>query len=314
MPVKPEVEVVLSVLAAVEEVPLAEQTPEGLRQAYAAMRALGTKDEMAKVIDRTFPGPAGAVPVRIYVPHEVADAEDGRAAPALIWFHGGGWVIGDIETHDTTVRAVAKAAGLVAISIDYRLAPEHPFPAAVDDAMAAVRWVVAHAPELGVDPGRLAVAGDSAGGNLAAIVCQQLRDTGPAIGFQLLVYPATDMHMSSPSIDENAEGYFLTKEAMLWFRDHYLGDGDRDDPLVSPLLAADEALSGLPPALVITAEYDPLRDEGEAYGERLRSAGGDVIVTRYDGMIHGFFSLREFLPDGAAAIDEAAAALRRALA
>ena len=164
----------------------------------------------------------------------------------LVWYHGGGWVIGDLETADGTVRAMANGAGAVVVSVDYRLAPEHPFPAAVDDAIAAVAWVADNAAELGVDPARLAVGGDSAGGNLAAVVAQQVRDSGPAVAFQLLVYPVTDAHLALPSMDENAEGYFLEKATMEWFRGHYLGDGDRDDPRISPLLGDRRRWPGCP--------------------------------------------------------------------
>jgi acetyl esterase len=314
MAVKPEVRTILDLMEGSGAPPLSEQTPEELRAAYAAMSAFGVKDEVASVTDRNIPGPGGDLPVRIYVPAGASAPAGGAGLPVLVWLHGGGWVIGDIETADGTSRAIANGVGAVVVSVDYRLAPEHPFPAAVDDALAAVRWVADNAAELGVDPARLAVGGDSAGGNLAAVVSQQLRDSGPAIAFQLLVYPVTDAKLILPSIDENAVGYFLEKETMEWFRGHYLGDGDRDDPRISPLAAADDALAGLPPALVITAEYDPLRDEGEAYGERLRAAGVDVTVTRYDGVIHGFFSMRDMLPDGAAAVDQAIEALRKALA
>jgi acetyl esterase len=316
MAVKPEVRAILDLIEGAGAPPLSEQTPEDLRTAYAALSAFGVKDEVASVTDRTVPGPGGDLPVRVYVPASpdgVAAGEGAAARPVLVWFHGGGWVIGDLETADGTVRAMANGAGTVVVSVDYRLAPEHPFPAAVDDALAAVRWVADNAAELGVDPARLAVGGDSAGGNLAAVVSQQLRDSGPAIAFQLLVYPVTDAKLVLPSIDENGEGYFLEKETMQWFVHHYLGDGGRDDPRVSPLAATDGALVGLPPALVITAELDPLRDEGEAYGERLGAAGVDVTVTRYDGVIHGFFSMRDMLPDGAAAIAEATTALRTTL-
>lgn len=314
MPVKPEVQPILDMLAAVE-VPLTEQTPDTLRQGYAAMSALSTKDDVASVTDHLVLGPGGDIPVRVYVPAGVTEGE-GEPLPVLVWLHGGGWVIGDIDTYDSTVRALANATGAVVASVDYRLAPEHRFPAGVEDSLAAVRWVADNAASLGGDASRLAVGGDSAGGNLAAVVAQQLRDSGPAIGFQLLVYPATDLHMGHPSIDENGEGYFLTKETMLWFRDHYLGADEslRDDPKVSPMAADDAALAGLPPALVITAEFDPLRDEGEAYGERLRAAGVDTTITRYDGMIHGFYSMRDLLPDAAAAIEQSGEALRKALA
>jgi len=235
--------------------------------------------------------------------------------PVLVYFHGGGWVIGDLETHDATVRALAAASGVTIVSVDYRLAPEHPFPAAIDDCMVAVRWVAepSTAAELAIDPSRMAVGGDSAGGNLAAVVAQQLRDTGPPLRFQLLVYPATDMHFSHSSIDENADGYFLTKADMAWFRGHYCCDEDWSDPRISPLLATDEAVRGVAPALVITAEYDPLRDEGEAYVAKLQAAGVDAKASRYDAVIHGFFSMSDLVPEGKAAIDEAAEALRAAL-
>jgi acetyl esterase len=312
MPVKPEVQPILAMIEAAE-VPLTEQTPETVRQGFAALAAFFVRDEVASVSDRTIPGPGGDIPVRVYVP---AGTAGGEALPVVVWFHGGGWVIGDIETADATVRTLANACDAVVVSVDYRLAPEHPFPAGLEDALAAVRWVADNAAELGADPSRLAVGGDSAGGNLSAVVCQQLRDTGPQIGFQLLVYPVTDLHLDSPSVDENAEGYFLTKETMLWFRGHYIGDDVArwDDPLVSPLRADDVALTGLPPALVITAEFDPLRDEGEAYGKRLQDAGVEATVTRYDGMIHGFYSMRDFIPDAVTAITESADALRKALA
>ena len=312
MPVKPEVQPILDMIAAVE-VPLTEQTPDTLREGYKALSAFSTKDEVAAATDHVVPGPGGDIPVRVYVP---AGAAEGESLPVLVWIHGGGWVIGDVDTSDSTVRTLANAAGAVVVSVDYRLAPEHPFPAGLEDALAAVRWAADNAASFGGDGTRLAVGGDSAGGNLSAVVAQQLRDTGPAIGFQLLVYPATDLNMGHPSIDENAEGYFLTKETMLWFRDHYLGpdESKRDDPRVSPILADDAALTGLPPALVITAEFDPLRDEGEAYGKRLELAGVDTTVTRYDGMIHGFYSMRDMLPDAAAAIEQSGEALRKALA
>jgi len=185
----------------------------------------------------------------------------------------------------------------------------------VDDCLAAVRWVAepTTAAALAIDPARMAVGGDSAGGNLAAVAAQQLRDTGPPLRFQLLVYPVTEMHLSHPSVDENADGYFLTKADMIWFRGHYCGGEDWSDPRMSPLLAADDAVRGVPPALVITAEFDPLRDEGEAYAAKLQAAGVDARASRYDSVIHGFFSMGDLVPEGKAAIDEAAEALRAAL-
>jgi acetyl esterase len=311
MPVTPEVSGLLAMIAAVEAPPPSEQTPDEVRAAYAQLSAFATKEDVASVEDRAIPGPAGEIPVRVYRPAEVEGTPG-----VLVYFHGGGWSIGSVDTHDAECRSLANGAGVVVVSVEYRLAPEHPFPACYDDAVAAVRWLARHGGELGADGTRLAVGGDSAGGNLAAAVSQALRDTGPAIRFQLLTYPTLDLTLGHPSIEENAEGYFLTKEMMEWFRANYLSDGtiDQRDPRVSPLHADPGALAGLPPALVITAEYDPLRDEGEAYAEALRAAGVDVTLTRYDGVIHGFFSMRDFVPEGKAAMDQACQAVAAALA
>jgi acetyl esterase len=224
-------------------------------------------------------------------------------------------VIGDIETHDVVCRELANAGGCMVASVEYRLAPEHRFPVAAEDCYAVTTWLAAHAGELGVDAKRIAVGGDSAGGNLSAVVAQLARDRGgPALAFQLLIYPATDAARDSVSHRENGQGYLLTSDAMTWFLGHYLGNDAslHGDPRCSPLRAND--FRGLPPALVITAEYDPLRDEGEAYGERLRAAGVPVTVTRYPGMIHGFFAMGAFLDQGRTAVAEAARALRTALA
>jgi acetyl esterase len=310
MAVTPEVRALLDALDALGSPPIEEQTPDQVREVYGQFSALGSRAEMASVTDRTFCGPDCDVPVRVYAP-----TTEPAPRPVLVYFHGGGWVIGDLESHDATVRALAAASGVTIVAVDYRLAPEHPFPAAVHDCLAAVRWVAepATAAELGIDPARMAVGGDSAGGNLAAVAAQELRDSGPPLRFQLLVYPATEMHFSHPSIDENADGYFLTKADMTWFRSHYCPDADWNDPRMSPLLAADDAVRGVAPALVITAEYDPLRDEGEAYAAKLQAAGVDAKVSRYDAVVHGFFSMGDMVPEGKAAIDEAAEALRAAL-
>jgi acetyl esterase len=262
---------------------------------------------VAHVEDRRVPVDGAEIPVRIYRP-------DGpMPLPVLIYFHGGGWVIGNIGTHDVLCRELANAAGCVVVSVDYRLAPEHRFPTAAEDCFAATRWVAAHAAGFGGDPGRVAVGGDSAGGNLSAVVAQLARDRGgPALAFQLLIYPATDAGCDTPSHRENAHGYLLDAEGLRWFYGHYLaGPADRDDPRCSPLRARD--FRGLPPALVVTAEYDPLRDEGEAYADRLRAAGVPVTLTRYPGMIHGFFAMGSVLAAGKQAVDEAARALRAAL-
>lgn len=247
---------------------------------------------VARVEARAFAGPAGQVPLRIYTPSAQA------LLPALVYFHGGGFVFGDLVTHDETARRLAVGADAVVVAVDYRRAPEAPFPAAVEDAEAATRWVARHATELGADPSRLVVIGDSAGGNLAAVVARRLRDAGDVtLAGQALIYPATDMvEAPYPSREANAEGYGLTTAEVAWFGHQYLGAGDparvdatvRRHPDASPLRAAD--LSGLPPAFVLTTEYDPLRDEGEAYAQRLREAGVSVDHRRLDGTIHGIFS------------------------
>ena len=301
MPLDPAAQQVLTMIEEAGLPPFEEQTPEGARAMSAAMREMAAPGpELAAVEDRQIEG----VPVRVYRPTTASDL------PVLVFLHGGGWVIGDLDSHDPVARELAGQAGVIVVSVDYRLAPEHKYPAAVDDSVAVTRWVLDHAGELGGDPARVAVGGDSAGGNLAAIVAHELRGR---LAFQLLVYPAVEMTMSFPSIEENGEGYFLTKGAMEWFVGHYLdGTGaDRHGPRLSPLKNTD--WSGLPPALVITAEFDPLRDEGEAYAAKLAAEGVPTTLHRYDGQIHGFFSLGALVPDGKAAVAEAAAALAEAL-
>jgi acetyl esterase len=281
-------------------------------QGAAARQAAGAPEVVARVDDRAVPGPGGEIPVRIYWPAEPVTTPP----PAVVFFHGGGFVICDLDSHDATCRGLANGAGVVVVSVDYRLAPEDKFPAAAEDAYAATVWVAANAAELGADPARLAIAGDSAGGNLTAVVALMARDRGgPTLAFQLLVYPVTDLSPSRhghASQTENGRGYFLTTQDMEWFRAQYLPhDADGSDPLASPLLADD--LAGLPPALVMTAEYDPLRDEGEAYGRRLSDAGVPTEVIRYPGMFHGFFSMGAFLPTARQANQRAYDALRVAL-
>ena len=262
-------------------------------------------EQVARVENRTIPGPAGEIPVRIYTP------QGSGPFPALVFFHGGGWVICNLDTHDGTCRSLANGAGCVVVSVDYRLAPEHKFPAAPEDCYAATQWVAKNAAELNVDASHIAIGGDSAGGNLTAVVAQMARDQGdPHLVFQLLIYPATNFRMDTPSIEENATGYFLTKDDMIWFMNHYLnGEEDKTNPLASPMLASD--LSNLPPALIITAQYDPLRDEGELYGQKLKEAGVPVTISRYEGVIHGFVGS---IPSdkGKLAEAEASAALRMA--
>lgn len=307
MPLDPQAQMLLDQLAMLGGKETYEQTPQEAREAMRSMIGLlGEGEPVASVESRRISGSGGEIPVRVYTPQGTAPF------PLLVFFHGGGWVVGDIDTHDGLCRSLANGAGCVVASVDYRLAPEHPFPAAPEDCYAATQWVAENVASLHGDPAHIAVGGDSAGGNLAAVVSLMARDRGgPALDFQLLIYPATDLRMQSPSIDENAEGYMLTKRSMLWYRGHYLAsDADITNPLASPLLA--ENLSGLPPALIITAEYDPLRDEGEQYAQRLTSAGVPVTISRYSGMIHGFLSMAALLDQGKAALAQSCQALRTA--
>jgi len=260
----------------------------------------------------TVPGPGGEIPIRVFRPEGV------ERPPILVFFHGGGFVIGSIATHDRECRFLAEGAGALVVSVDYRLAPEHPAPAASDDCLAALRWVADHADELGADGGRIAVAGDSAGGNLAAVTSIRARDEGgPALAFQLLVYPVVDMTptMENPTYDsmlENAEGYFLTLDDMLFFSDCYLPEGvDRSHHHLSPIHA--ESLAGLPPALVLTCGYDPLRDQGVAYAKALADAGVEVAHSNYEGGIHAVMSMAAVTDIGRRFMDEAIAAVRGAL-
>lgn len=311
MPLDPEIKALLDQMAGMA-VDFSEVTPDGFRQAMKMIVALdGTPDAVASVEDASAEGPSGAIPLRVYRPADNVAGPSG--VPILVWYHGGGWVIGDLDTADATCRKLANRAGAIVVSVDYRLAPEHPAPEPFDDCWVAVCWVAEVGRDLGGDPSRLAVGGDSAGGNLSALVAVRARDnSGPSIRHQLLVYPATDLTMSHPSQVENGEGYFLTRDAMDWFRDHYLGAHvDPKDPSVSPLFVDD--LSGLAGAHVITAEFDPLRDEGEAYAARLRDSGVPVDLRRYDGMIHGFFQMSGVTPVADSAISDAASKLRAAL-
>jgi acetyl esterase len=298
----------------------AEGPPALSDLSVADVRAFSSRDaarvsepgaQVASVDDAVVPAAAGPVAVRVYRP---LGSPPGPPA-ALVWMHGGGFVAGDLETADPTARDLCAGAGVVVVSVDYPLAPEHPFPAAPVACLEVTAWVVDNAEELGIDPERVAVGGESAGGNLAAAVSQLARERGgPPVAFQLLVCPVVDHLASFPSVKENGEGYLLTAEALAWFSGHYAGQADIDDrdPMMSPIYAAD--LSGLPPALIITAEYDPLRDEGEAYGMRLRQAGVAVQTTRYDGVIHGFFAMAKITPRAREALSEAVGALRMALA
>jgi acetyl esterase len=277
-----------------------------LDQAFGNM--VPNPEPMAEIRDFTVPGPAGRLPVRLYKPEG-----SGTNPPLVVYYHGGGWVIGNVHAYDATCRALASASGCAVASVEYRLAPETSFPAAPEDCYAATKWLVENASPLGVDGDRVAVAGDSAGGNLAAVVALMARDRGePRISYQVLIYPAVDVLGDYRSREENGEGYFLTTRAMRWFYNHYIQDeSDAKDSLASPLLADDH--SGLPPAIVITAGYDPLRDEGEAYAQKLREAGVDVKLSRYDSTIHGFVSMIGALDDARKSIDEMGQELRAAL-
>jgi acetyl esterase len=305
MSLDPQTKFVLEQLAAAGAPPLESLTPEQARTAFMLPR--GEVEPVGKVEDRTIPGPASDIPVRIYYP-----ADSQMTYPALVFYHGGGWVVGNIDTHDDVCRALTNYANCVTISVDYRLAPEHKFPAAVEDAYAAVEYVYNHAKDFQVDLSRIAVGGDSAGGNLAAVVTNLAKDRNtPSICFQLLIYPSTNVGGEpTASMRENAEGYFLTKGTMEWFRNCYLnGEEDKLNPLLSPILYED--FNGLPPALVITAEYDPLRDEGEEYASKLKAAGVEVEVIRYDGTIHGFISMSAVINQGKEALKKAGQALKK---
>jgi len=274
------------------------------RAYYLAARIVSNPEprELASVQEVAIPGPAGDLPARIYTPQTLR--QDGGLAPALVFFHGGGWVIGNLDTHDVVCRAIADDGELLVISIDYRLAPEHKFPAAVDDAIAATRWIADNARTLGIDAAQLCVGGDSAGGNLAAVVALHARDHGgPVLAGQVLIYPATDFAMSHPSHSEPETSVLLTHSVIRWFRDHYLtGAHDTDDWRASPARA--ETLAGLPPAFVITAGADPLRDEGDEYARRLADAGVPVTHRTYPGQFHGFFTMGKLLPQANVAVSE----------
>jgi acetyl esterase/lipase len=310
MPLDPQAQMLLEQMAAAGAPPLTAQSVADARKGVLAFAQLGGDPESVNhVEDRKLPGHDGLIPVRIYTP-----AGSGPF-PVLVYFHGGGWVLCDLDTHDPACRSLANAARCIVVSVDYRLAPEHKFPAAADDCYAATQWVMNNAPLINGDPGRVAVGGDSAGGNLAAAVALMARDRGaPAPMFQLLVYPVTDYYKpGTPSHKENADGYFLTFDDMVWFWNHYLNsEADAANPYACPLRAA--SLLGLPPALVITAEFDPLRDEGEMYAARLRDSGVAAELVRYDGMIHGFFSMAGVLQQGLNAVAFAAGRLRLAFA
>jgi acetyl esterase len=300
VPVDPHIAAVLEMMEQAGVPPLYEGTPAEGRAQFLALTA-GTRSAeqlvpVASTEDITVPGGDGELRARVYRP-------DGDGPlPTVAFFHGGGWVIGDLETHDNQARSLCRDSRAVVVAVDYRLAPEDPFPAAAEDAVAAARWIAGHLHRFGGD-GRFGVAGDSAGGNLAAVAAQQLTADGVPVTAQFLVYPAVDSAGEYASRVENAKGYFLEQPTMDWFYGHYAGaSADPVDPRLSPLRAAD--LAGLPPAVIVTAEYDPLRDEGEAYGAALRAAGVPADVRRFDGMIHGFFDMAAISPAARTAVEE----------
>ena len=288
-------------------------TPLEARRLYRERRAYTqpAAPKVASVRDMKVPGPLGDIPVRVYRPFGSAP---NAVLPVLVFYHGGGWTIGDLDTHDTLCRELANGASVCVVAVDYRMGPEHRFPAAVNDSLACAYWVKREAAMLGVDAGRLAVGGDSAGGNLAAVVAIAARDAGDLdVAYQLLIYPATDMRRNAPSHTANGIGYLLTSETMTYFHDHYIDDVKHDhDWRASPLLCED--LSRLPPALVVTAGFDPLRDEGLEYAARLTAAGNRAVQVCFERQIHGFITMGRVLDDANTAVTLCAAELRRALA
>ena len=308
MALHPQCKAFIDMLASAGGKPLEQLPVEEARLASVGLSNFGGPEEpVAEVQNRTVPGPAGPIAVRVYRP--IAK----ETLPALIYFHGGGFVICSLDTHDRECRSLANTSGCAVISVDYRLAPESKYPAAVEDAYAATQYVAEHAAEFGIDPQRIAVGGDSAGGNLATVVATLARDRGgPLLRFQLLIYPLVDFADNSPSMQQYAQDYFLTRESMDWFTDCYLSNRATGlEPTASPMNATD--VRGLPPAMILTAEYDPLRDQGEAYARKLQSAGVAVELKRYDGMIHAFFSFSGVIETAKVALADGAAALRRAL-
>ena len=292
--------------------PMWEKTPADARQEFKALCELADPKDVpiGKIEDFQADGPAGPIPLRVFTPV----AAGGAALPVIVYYHGGGFVLGDLDCYGTLCRMLANASGCRVAAVDYRLAPEHPFPAGVEDSFAALKWIEANAPKLGVDATRIAVAGDSAGANLAAVMCLLAKGAkgNPAIGFQLLIYPPTIVGGMSDG-RRFGSGYFLDGRTIDWFQRHYLPeDADPADPRISPLAAAD--VSGLPPAYIVTAGYDPLRDEGAAYAAKLKEAGVAVAYVDYPTMIHGFFSMLALIPLASEAVAAAAAAVKQGLA
>ncbi len=310
----PQAQFLLDLMVERKVPPTHTLSPADARAFYRERRTVTQPEPppIAETRDLTADGPHGPIPVRLYHPLPAAQR---RSPPAvLVYYHGGGWVIGDLDTHDTLCRELANSAGIAVVAVDYRMGPEHRFPAAVDDCIAATRWVRKHAADLGVDATRMAVGGDSAGGNLAAVVAIAMRDAGDVpIRFQLLIYPATDQRRGWPSHTTNGQGYLLTADTMAYFHDHYIPDKAMDlDWRASPLLHTD--LSKLPPALVLTAGYDPLRDEALQYSHKLTQAGNRCTHILFERQIHGFITMGKVLDEANTAVQICAAELRRALA
>jgi acetyl esterase len=308
MPLDSSLKALLEALQSQPTPPMWQMDPVMARMAFGAlMQAVGPRDEpIGATRDVTISN--GRIKLRVYTPVKAAHG----ALPGLLFFHGGGYVIGDLETHDGLCRILANEAGVRVVAVDYRLAPEHKYPAAVDDARAALSHVLEHAADLGIDPERLAVGGDSAGGGLAAVLAQQAAKTGQRLQLQMLLFPVTQIGQDTPSLTAFAEGYFLEREGLRWFYGHYLPDNvNRDDPRISPLKAQDVA--GLAPAFVMLAGFDPLHDEGLLYADRLRQAGVPVTLRDYPDMVHDFIYMVSALPAARAALSGAAAALKSAL-
>ncbi len=306
----PDVLLVLEMIRMAGRPPFEQLTPNEAREAYMKSRAVLQPDPepVAEVRALSAPGPLGDIPLRLYRP-----AGAGERAPGLVYYHGGGWLLGSLDSHDVVCRRFANAAGCVVVSVDYRMAPEHPFPAAVDDCAEATRFVVARAASLGIDPARIAVGGDSAGGNLAAVMALMARDGSlPPLAFQLLIYPATDMTMTTVSSQTIGPGVPLTSATMKWFIDYYMPPAtDRADWRASPARAA--SVAGTAPALVLTAAADPLRDEGIDYARRLEREGVRVTAVHLSDQIHGFMSMGKVIRAADTAIDMMSAVLKRAL-
>jgi acetyl esterase len=307
MPLDPQVQGLLQAMAAQGAPPLHTLPVADARNASEALIALsGEPVPVGSVRDIAIPVDGAEIGARVYTP------EGDDPHPAVVFFHGGGWVICSLDTHDNIARTICRDAEAVVVSVDYRMAPEFRYPTAALDCYAATRWVADNASSLNVDGSRLALCGDSAGGNLSAVVSQMARDSGgPAIAFAALIYPAVDMTMKGGSLDENATGYFLETQGMEWFYSHYLTDTERSEPLASPML--NENLSGLPDCFIATCEFDPLRDQGEAYGEALRASGAHVTNKRYDGLVHGVAQMSGVLDGGRQLVEDTAAHIRAAL-